>query len=216
MQKFTEIFDGWHAAIYVSDFSGAFRAMEAADLIFTEHGFFDANIDGLRDAQKFHQFRFQVNACNTHLLHNCESASHVCRVRGSKRPSSSLMCLNGRQASWCLAAQHTNLVPMQDDAVRENETCKHENGSGKRLPVRASAIEGSRDLKAGLADRFHCAQDIIALKDLDGDGWSVKKGEVIYQFGNEVRSLCHPKFMRALYNRNGDNFDVPEEVQTIV
>ena len=61
MQKFTEIFDGWHAAIYVSDFSGAYRAMEAADLIFTEHGFFDANIDGLRDAQKFHQFRFQVN-----------------------------------------------------------------------------------------------------------------------------------------------------------
>ncbi|MCJ1296932.1 hypothetical protein MMC34_008501 [Xylographa carneopallida] len=117
MQKFTEIFDGWHAAIYVSDFSGAFRAMEAADLIFTEHGFFDANIDGLRDAQKFHQFKFQ---------------------------------------------------------------------------------------------------DIIALKDLDGDGWSVKKGDVIYQFGNEVRSLCHPKFMRALYNRNGDNFDVPEEVQTIV
>ncbi|CAK0787190.1 hypothetical protein CVIRNUC_010406 [Coccomyxa viridis] len=116
-KKFTEIFDGWHAAIYVSDFSGAFRAMEAADLIFTEHGFFDANIDGLRDAQKFHQFRFQ---------------------------------------------------------------------------------------------------DIIALKDLDGDGWSVKKGDVIYQFGNEVRSLCHPKFMRALYNRNGDNFDVPEEVQTIV
>ncbi len=69
MQKFTEIFDGWHAAIYVSDFSGAFRAMEAADLIFTEHGFFDANIDGLRDAQKFHQFRFQVYACNTHSLH---------------------------------------------------------------------------------------------------------------------------------------------------
>ena len=62
----------------------------------------------------------------------------------------------------------------------------------------------------------HCVQDIIALKDLNGDGWSVKKGDVIYQFGNEVRSLCHPKFMRALYNRNGDNFDVPEEVQTII
>jgi hypothetical protein len=32
-------------------------------------------------------------------------------------------------------------------------------------------------------------QDIIALEDLEGDEWSVKKGEVIYQFGNEVRSL---------------------------
>ena len=79
MQKFTEIFDGWHAAIYVSDFSGALRAMEAADLIFTEHGFFDANIDGLRDAQKFHQFRFQVKACDPHLLHRYEHARHPCR-----------------------------------------------------------------------------------------------------------------------------------------
>ena len=85
MQKFTEIFDGWHAAIYVSDFSGAFRAMEAADLIFTEHGFFDANIDGLRDAQKFHQFRFQVSPCNTCALHRCEHARHLCRLRVSKK-----------------------------------------------------------------------------------------------------------------------------------
>lgn len=61
LQKFTELYDGWHAAIYVSDFSGAFRAMEAADLIFTEHGFFDADISGLRDAQRFHQFRFQAS-----------------------------------------------------------------------------------------------------------------------------------------------------------
>lgn len=62
---------------------------------------------------------------------------------------------------------------------------------------------------------FH-VQDIVALEDLEGDGWRVKKGDVIYRFGNEVRSLCHPKFMRALYNRHGDNFDVPEDVQTIV
>lgn len=62
LQKFAELFDGWHAALYVSDFSGASRAMEAADLIFTEHNFFDANIDGLRDTQKFHQFRFQASA----------------------------------------------------------------------------------------------------------------------------------------------------------
>lgn len=65
LQKFTELFDGWHAAIYVSDFSGAFRAMEAANLIYTEHGFFDANISGLGDAQKFHQFRFQASLCST-------------------------------------------------------------------------------------------------------------------------------------------------------
>lgn len=68
LQKFTELFDGWHAAIYVSDFSGAFRAMEAANLIYTEHGFFDANISGLRDAQKFHQFRFQASLCSIPVL----------------------------------------------------------------------------------------------------------------------------------------------------
>ncbi len=61
LQNFTELFDGWHAAIYVTDFSGAFRCMEAADNIFTEHAFFDADISGLRDAQKYHQFRFQVS-----------------------------------------------------------------------------------------------------------------------------------------------------------
>ena len=63
LQTFAELYDGWHAAIYVSDFSGGFRALEAADLIFTEHGFFDANISGLRDAQQYHQFRFQASRC---------------------------------------------------------------------------------------------------------------------------------------------------------
>lgn len=64
LQNFEQLYDGWHAAIYVSDFSGAFRAMEAAGLIFTEHGFFDADISGLRDAQKYHQFRFQASRCH--------------------------------------------------------------------------------------------------------------------------------------------------------
>lgn len=59
-------------------------------------------------------------------------------------------------------------------------------------------------------------QDIIALEDLQGEGWSVRRGEVIYHFGNEIRSMCHPKYMRALYNRHGDNFDVPEATRTIV
>ena len=83
LQKFTELYDGWHAAIYVSNFSGAFRAMEAADLIFTEHGFFDANISGLRDAQKFHQFRFQASsrvlAALTHDL-GCTAAEEVLQL----------------------------------------------------------------------------------------------------------------------------------------
>ena len=83
-------------------------------------------------------------------------------------------------------------------------------------PCLAQALMDCGHKTAACVRREACAQDIIALEDLEGDGWRASKGDVIYQFGNEVRSLCHPKFMRALYNRRGDNFDVPEDVQTIV
>jgi hypothetical protein len=44
----------------------------------------------------------------------------------------------------------------------------------------------------------------------------VHKGDVIHHFGNEIRSMYHPKFMRALYSRHGHDFDVPGTTRSIV
>lgn len=57
-------------------------------------------------------------------------------------------------------------------------------------------------------------QDIVALEK--GKRPDATHGDVIYRFGNEIRSMCHPKFMRPLYNRLGHDFDVPEATKSIV
>lgn len=54
-----EIFSGWHVALYVAPFSGAYKAMEAADLVLQDHPYFD-KVHSMEEALKFHQFRFRV------------------------------------------------------------------------------------------------------------------------------------------------------------
>lgn len=51
-------------------------------------------------------------------------------------------------------------------------------------------------------------QDIISLEAFEVEGSSLLEGEVLYQMGLEVRSLCHPRFLRALYNRHNQAYDV--------
>ena len=54
----------------------------------------------------------------------------------------------------------------------------------------------------------------MALEETKSSGMA--HGGVIYRFGNEIRSMCHPKYMRPLYNRLGHDFDVPEATKSII
>lgn len=58
-QGFAEIYDGWHLALYVADFSRAYQALADMGLIFNDHPFFD-KVHSLQEALQCHQFRFQV------------------------------------------------------------------------------------------------------------------------------------------------------------
>ena len=50
--------------------------------------------------------------------------------------------------------------------------------------------------------------DIIALEDSpEGSQANYKKGDVLYNFGHEVRSLYHPRYMRSLYNKGTNVYD---------
>ena len=50
--------------------------------------------------------------------------------------------------------------------------------------------------------------DIIAVHDSpNGSLTKFQKGDVLYSFGHEVRSLYHPRYMRSLYNKGTNVYD---------
>ena len=50
--------------------------------------------------------------------------------------------------------------------------------------------------------------DILADDDShQGSPTNYKKGDVLYSFGHEVRSLYHPRYMRSLYNKGTNAYD---------
>ena len=50
--------------------------------------------------------------------------------------------------------------------------------------------------------------DILAVHDShDGSPTKFQKGDVLYSFGHEVRSLYHPRYMRSLYNKGTNVYD---------
>jgi len=46
MQKFMDIFTGWHVALYIADFSRAYRAAQTADILLKDNPFFDRSALG--------------------------------------------------------------------------------------------------------------------------------------------------------------------------
>jgi hypothetical protein len=53
-----DISSDWHLALHVTDFSGAYMAVEAGDLLLREHPYFE-QVSSLDDALKYDQFRFR-------------------------------------------------------------------------------------------------------------------------------------------------------------
>lgn len=50
--------------------------------------------------------------------------------------------------------------------------------------------------------------DILAVDDSpEGCPTRYKSGDVLYNFGHEIRSLYHPRYMRSLYNKGTNVYD---------